>query len=260
MTQLKDFSNTIYEKLLQTIVREGYRTVTVEEYIRNKPCNEKIVMLRHDIDARPKHAVVFARLQHKYGLRGSYYWRVVPQSFDEDAIREVVDLGHELGYHYEDLTLCKGNVEQAIRHFSEKLTMFRRYYPVSTICMHGSPATKWDNKDVWRSHSYRDYDILGEPYFDINFQEVAYLTDTGRMWDGHRFSVRDKVDSRFEFNIHSTADLIRSFQQGVLPEQVMLTFHPQRWTSDTLLWGRELVVQSVKNQVKAFLIKRNAGR
>ncbi|MCX6266812.1 MAG: hypothetical protein NTW16_05570 [Bacteroidetes bacterium] len=44
------------------------------------------------------------------GIRGSYYFRVVPESYDETIIREIALLGHEIGYHYEDLTLAGGDV------------------------------------------------------------------------------------------------------------------------------------------------------
>ena len=39
-----------------------------------------------------------------------------------------------------------------------------------------------------------DYGIIAEPYFDLDFDEVFYLTDTGRRWDGDDVSVRDKVE------------------------------------------------------------------
>ena len=64
---------------------------------------------------------------------------------------------------------------------------------VKTICMHGSPLSKWDNRDLWKKYDYRDFGIIAEPYFDVDFDEVFYLTDTGRRWDGDKVSVRDKV-------------------------------------------------------------------
>jgi len=45
-------------------------------------------------------------------------------------------------------------------------------------------------------YDFRDYGIIAEPYFDVAFDEVFYLTDTGRRWDGDRVSVRDKIRSR----------------------------------------------------------------
>jgi hypothetical protein len=59
--------------------------------------------------------------------------------------------------------------------------------------MHGSPLSKYDNKMLWGKYDYHDFGIIGEPYFDVNFEEVLYLTDTGRRWDGKAVSVRDKA-------------------------------------------------------------------
>ena len=73
--------------------------------------------------------------------------------------------------------------ELAIDDFRLNLEKLRKFYPVKTICMHGSPLSKWDNRDLWKKYNYRDYGIIGEAYFDIDFGEVLYLTDTGRRWD-----------------------------------------------------------------------------
>ena len=39
--------------------------------------------------------------------------------------------------------------ELAICDFGRNLEKFRKFYPVKTICMHGSPLSKWDNRDLW---------------------------------------------------------------------------------------------------------------
>jgi len=59
--------------------------------------------------------------------------------------------------------------------------------------MHGSPLSKYDSRDLWKVYDYRDYGIIGEPYFDIDFSKVLYLTDTGRRWDGDKVNIRDRV-------------------------------------------------------------------
>jgi hypothetical protein len=59
--------------------------------------------------------------------------------------------------------------------------------------MHGSPLSRYDNRKIWEQFDYRKYGIIGEPYFDVDFSKVLYLTDTGRRWDGEHVSIRDKV-------------------------------------------------------------------
>lgn len=81
----------------------------------------------------------------------------------------------------------------AIREFERNLEKLRKISPVKTICMYGSPLSKYDNKKLWEKYDYRDYGIIAESYFNIDFNEVFYLSDTGRRWGGDSVSVRDKA-------------------------------------------------------------------
>ena len=214
-------------------------------------------MLRHDVDLLPYNSLAFAKIQAEQGVRGVYYFRAVPASWDEQVIRQIADLGHEIGYHYECLTTCKGDMKKAIADFEQNLSALRRLAPVSTICMHGSPMSRYDSKDLWKHNNYKDYGITGEPYFDVDFNKVFYLTDTGRRWDGHKMSVRDKVGgSAYDLSFHSTSEIVRFTDSGKLPDQVMLTFHPQRWNDRVFPWIRELILQNAKNMVKRLLVAR----
>lgn len=67
--------------------------------------NDKTIILRHDVDKLPENSLRFAQIQHELGIRGSYYFRMVPESFDTDIIKQIANLGHEIGYHYEDIDL-----------------------------------------------------------------------------------------------------------------------------------------------------------
>ena len=148
-------------------------------------------------------------------------------------------------------------MQAGIANFEKNLAALRKLAPVKTICMHGSPRSKWDSKALWKNYNYRDYGIIGEPYFDINFDEVFYLTDTGRRWDGWKVSLRDKVPQQEQWKeqglvFHATQDVIRAVQNGKLPNRIMMTFHPQRWHSLPLPWIKEFVLQNIKNVVKYF--------
>ena len=245
-----DFTVRMYGDLVGAIAQAGYRFSTFSAFL-GAPMPDTVI-LRHDVDAMPENSLRFAQLQQQAGISGVYYFRAVPASWHEGIIRQIADMGHEIGYHYECLTTCRGNLTLAIRDFEKNLTALRRLAPVSTICMHGSPLSRYDSKDLWKTYSYRDFGLIGEPYFDIDFATVGYLTDTGRRWDGHNVSVRDKVSSGFTHSFGSTTDLIAGLQQHQLPGQIMFTFHPQRWNSNPAYWVRELVFQRAKNVVKQY--------
>lgn len=207
---MTNFSLTSFSQLLQSLLNQHYRFLTYEEYLTQDAGDSagKWVILRHDVDLKAINSLHTAQVEADLGIQGTYYFRVVPQSNRPSIISQIADLGHEIGYHYEDLTICKGNHQKAIAHFEKQLNYFRRFYPVRTICMHGSPMTKWDNKDLWKHFDYRDYGIIGEPYFDLlganASRSVHYLTDTGRMWNGAKYSVRDKVSEGQILNYKTT--------------------------------------------------------
>lgn len=129
--------------------------------------------------------------------------------------------------------------------------------------MHGSPRSPWDSKDIWNIKSYRDFGIIGEPYFDVDFADVFYLTDTGRRWDGFNVSVRDKIPvhqdrwCRERLVFHSTDDIIHALNKDSLPRHIMMTTHPQRWNDSIIPWTREFVLQNAKNLVKKLLVKQH---
>jgi hypothetical protein len=257
-----DFTLSGYILLLKSLNNAGYAFITVEEYFFPHP--EKFIMLRHDVDGKKENSLRFAEIQHDLGIKGTYYFRMVPESFDPVVIKKIAALNHEIGYHYEDMDFAYQNAEKksvteddlfepAWKLFNEHLQTLRNLTPIKTICMHGSPRSKFDNKAVWKKFNYKDCDIIGEPYFDINFSEVFYLTDTGRRWDGSKVSVRDKVadsDTWKNLSFRSTQEFINRIEKGEMPEKIMVTFHPQRWTDNPLLWVNEYVTQNVKNYIK----------
>lgn len=257
---MADFTIHKYRQLLNTLIEQGYQFQTFSEYL-TKPSSRSIV-LRHDVDKRPQNSLKLAKLESDLGLKGVYNFRIVPKSWDKDIIKAIFSLGHEIGYHYEDLALNNGNFQKAIKNFELNLERIRNLAPVSTITMHGSPTSPHDSRDLWEKFDYKDLGLIGEPYFDIDFSKVLYLTDTGRRWDGSKVSIRDKVNPKMiqqlevkGYSIHSTNDIIRAARENALPDAIMFTIHPQRWHSRGALWLQEYVMQNAKNIAKRMLLR-----
>ena len=260
-----DFTPSTYHRLLTALKENGYEFFTFEEYCSGEK-SDKVVILRHDVDKKPANSVALAEIEASLGIHATYYFRIVPESNQPDFIRRIAELGHEIGYHYEDLTICKGDTEKAYESFQKNLAYFRTYYPVKTISMHGSPAGKYDNRDIWNHYDYRDFDIIGEPYFDFLDENVNepdgsrfYFTDTAGMWDGDKYNVRDKAIGQSADNkvkVHTTGDLIRFLTHSASAREVMINTHPQRWTDNKAEWLLEYTTQKAKNIIKRFLVLR----
>ena len=256
-----DFTRKKYIKLLSQLKDSDYVFITYADYCSgNLP--DRFVILRHDVDLRPVNSLGFAKDEKNQGVKTTYYFRAVPESWDEEIIRSIGQMGHEIGYHYESLTTCKGYVYSAYADFSKNLERLREIVAVNTICMHGSPRSPYDSKDLWKEYNYKELGIVGEPYLTTDFSKMLYLTDTGRRWDGYKVSVRDKIESCQEewnqkgWSFHSTDDIIKALQENRLPDQLMITTHPQRWNDFGISWIKELVMQNIKNLVKATIVKR----
>lgn len=279
-----DFTLLSYRNLLETLLSKGFSFITFADFLAEEGDvanrSRKIIMLRHDVDLKPHNSLATAIIEAELGIKGSYYFRMVPESFDVEIIKQIASLGHEVGYHYEtmDTASLRLNVKReklnerrkeelidyAYNEFCENLGTFRKTYPVSTICMHGSPQSEFDNKDIWKKYDYKQLGLLGEPYFDIDFNDFFYLTDTGRCWNGYRFSVRDKMPQQEQWIkdglvFSRTSDIVRAAHANALPPRIMITVHPQRWTNSPLAWMWELLFQNIKNVVKWFVVRRNVS-
>jgi len=243
---VRDFTFEKYIELCKTIL-ENYTPVTVQSYLTLKSF-KKIVIMRHDVDRNPKYALKMAKFESKIGINSTYYFRMKKGIFEPEIIKQISNLGHEIGYHYEVLDKAKGDFEKAIKIFKEELEKFRKICDIKTICMHGNPLSRWLNRDIWKKYDFNDFGIIGEPYLSIDYKSVFYFSDTGRTWDS-KYSVKDVLNSKLKQsvrNVKSTDDLIRVIKEGKLNEVCILT-HPERWSDNFSNWLKELLLQKIKN-------------
>jgi hypothetical protein len=215
-----DFTLNTLRSLLTSLNDLGYNFFSVREYFKNSaPRPGKLIILRHDVDKKPANSLAVACFEYELGIHGTYYFRIHQESFDKSIIGKIASMGHEIGYHYEDIRLAlrkakgerqkeKGESREsgvndeeelasmAIESFRENLATLREIAPIDTICMHGSPLSHVDPRVLWKFYDYSKFGISAEPYFDISLNGMLYLTDTGRRWDGSLFSIRDKALAR----------------------------------------------------------------
>lgn len=247
---MRDFTTKTYISLIESIKNAGYLFQTIEEFLEDPA--EKVVVLRHDSDIWPKNDLILAKIENKYAINATYYFRI-PDTFNLDIITKVRDLGHEIGYHYEDLANAHGDYTKAIAEFKQNLEIIRKVYPVKTVVMHGRPLSKWDSRKLWDKYSLKEFGLIGEPYLSIDYNSVFYLTDNGSRWDGERMSIRDTVNSDFSFSIRTTFQLIEAFNTGKLPNRIIINSHAARWNDNLGVWIYRYFLQKAKNFAKYIL-------
>ena len=243
----RDFTYSMYEELLDAGLESGYEYLTMREYFGDGEVPERFVILRHDVDRKPENALDLARIEADRGVASTYYFRTIDKTFEPELIDEIESLGHEIGYHYEDVDRSDGDVEEAHRSFETHLERLRREVTVDTVCMHGNPLTPHDNRTMWADGGdTEEYDLLGEAYLAMDFTDVMYYSDTGRTWSDGPVKVKDHTigDDEKDVQVDATPELIRLIESGEIDRFCILA-HPNRWAGDPSEW----MVQTTKDTV-----------
>jgi hypothetical protein len=93
-----------YEYCLRSAKEEGYSFGLMKDYRSGR--EDKLIVLRHDVDSDPIQALNFSDIEKKLGIRATYFFRV--HSADNlfslgnyPAIKRILNEGHEVGLHAE---------------------------------------------------------------------------------------------------------------------------------------------------------------
>lgn len=247
---MNDFTVAKYRELLSEILRSGYNVYGVAEWLKSNP--SKGVLIRHDIDRTPGNALLTARAESDLGIRSTYYCRILPHCFKPHILHEIASMGHEIGYHYEDLALARGDFKEALRLFRIHLTQVRELYPVTTVAMHGSPLAPYDNRLIWKHAKLTDFDLIGEAFQTVDYSNMYYCTDTGRTWGETKANLRDRPAKFLTADVDTTNDLIKFV--GSTPNlQLALVTHPERWSDSAFHWHFQKLRDTTFNVAKLLL-------
>lgn len=248
---IRDFTLEKYRLLCQAIVESAVQVTTIHKYLLKPDQAKRMLVLRHDVDRCPQNALLMAKLESEFKLRSTYYFRFKLHVFKTDIIRQIADLGHDIGYHYETLSKARGNFPEALKLFEHELSEFRKITQVHTICMHGSPLSPFDNRDLWKKYDFHQFNLTGEAFLSIDYRKVQYFTDTGRTWKKTQFNIRDFSPGSQPANaIKSTDDLIMAIRQKTYP-QICISAHPERWASTLPNWVFSFGFDQLSNFLKA---------
>ena len=247
------FTFADYDDLLAAGQEAGYEFLTVREYLAAEELPERFLVLRHDVDRKAENSHKMARLEAERGVESTYYFRT--STFEPELARAVERLGHEVGYHYEDYVKAGGDIERAHELFEDSLRWFRHVCEVDTVCMHGNPLSPHDNRDMFTADGapgLDEYDLLGEAYLTMDFEDVTYFSDTSRTWLDGPLKIKDHTMGEGEKAVaaDTTAELTALFADREVSRACVLA-HPNRWADSY----PELVAERTKDTA-VNLVKR----
>jgi len=162
---------------------------------------ERALLLRHDIDDRPKWIEPMARVEAECGAVSVYCLQVRSRFYALDdeadrAVRTLLECGHELGLHFDssamtsDAEVLEGVVREAA------LLEARYETPVRVVSFH-MPGVRPVGHIALPAPLINTY----APRF---FGEIAYLSDSNQSWRGKDPATELRRAARIQFLTHPT--------------------------------------------------------
>ena len=165
-----EFSLEHYKECIELAKDKGYMILPIKHYndpnYHQYPKNSKTILLRHDVDFSLEYAYELANFEYDLGINSSYYIYLHSELYNAlspksmGMIREMKDMGHEIGLHTEGTNYIM---------FEEEL--LDKIFNKPTITSYTS--------HLWNLRKPLIIPSLTNPQTDI---KIKYISDSGRNW------------------------------------------------------------------------------
>lgn len=101
------FKLSHYEDMLTLALKEGFMPLSFRDYSANNKGNDKILLLRHDVDFRLDRALEMAKIEADLDIAATYFIRLHSPSYNPfgfkeyKILRELYGMNMEIGLHTE---------------------------------------------------------------------------------------------------------------------------------------------------------------
>jgi hypothetical protein len=94
--------------------------------------------------------------------------------------------------------------------------------------------------------------LLGEPYLSLDYNKVAYFSDSGRTWEDKN-KIKDRVSATNSNEVKNTDELIKIIMKWE-PENICILTHPERWNKNFLDYITRYCIDLAYNIGKKVLV------
>lgn len=175
-----DLSSKHYMEILTLLRTNGYRFIFYKDHRNNNQINEKLVILRHDIDQSIEAAYHMAQTEYEQGVKSTYFvWLTSPfynilDPTKTKILKKILDLGHDIGLHFDPTAYTES------MDLSEKLQMEAAIlakvinYKISSFSFH-RPSKQLLLQNLQIKGLINSYD-------KTFFEEFKYISDSNHHW------------------------------------------------------------------------------
>lgn len=175
---------------------------------------ERALLLRHDIDDRPKWIEPMSRIEAEQGKVATYCLQVHSRFYGLDAeadraVAALLDDGHELGLHFDSSAMASD--DEVLEGVEREADLLEQRYdvPIRVVSFHMPGVRPVGHLDLGdRVNTYA-------PRF---FAEIGYLSDSNQNWRGKDPETELRQAARIQFLTHPTLWSGRTLRE-ILDEQ-----------------------------------------
>lgn len=180
-----EFTYKAYKKLIVNLNEKGYKSCFYDEV----DFFEKTVILRHDIDFSPKKALEIAKIEYELGVKSTFFVLLSSEFYNifsksvSKALNEIVDMGHQVGLHFDEKRYNKASIEDITKKIYSELNILKMALNRSNdvISMH-RPSKLILNKDI-------KFEGAINSYSKKFFTDIKYVSDSRMSWKEDVFEV-----------------------------------------------------------------------
>ena len=240
-----------WDSFCKQLYQKGLKSIPAKDVSQS---SREYIVLKHDVETDVGKALEMAKIEWKYGHKGSYYVQAYLLEDERNVmmLKKMQDLGHEISYHHDVMDSCKGDIEKAAAEFKKNLELFETNgFHVKTVCQHGNPLVERvgyaSNRDFFRSERiqscYPDLADIMVDYKNKYATEYLYFSDAGRRFQLIYDPINNDIINSDDKNVlyKDTNELLAALQ---MDGGNIISTHPHRWTKS-----------AIEYILKAFLFK-----
>lgn len=230
-----EFNLKSYKSFIELALSKDYKFLP---YINNYSEDNKIILLRHDIDADPSAALAIAELEYSCSIRSTFFFMVRSPLYNlfsrscDKIVRDIIEMEHHIGLHFDAGYICNQDIQSEIDRQIEFLNNNFRI-DISAVSFHQPDSGILNNEiKIRQINTYDKIDMKG----------FFYISDTNMGW-----KKSTPIDLLNDGRYH----------------RIQLLIHPLWWVDESLstidAWDKAIVRNFNREQQQIILTERAFG-
>ncbi|WP_052500305.1 hypothetical protein [Priestia megaterium] len=220
------FTYKQYKNVLLQAQKSNYKFINYDD--KKLTSNEKIIILRHDIDFSLEQALRMAQLENSCDVKATYFIMLTSDFYNPCSLNsrsilyDILNLGHDIGLHFDEKAYATKNINELNPFILREIKLLSSIIDkkVKSFSFHRP------SRDILDSNLQLDKII--NTYEDRFFSKIKYLSDSRKEW-------RDQ----------SIDEVIK----GELYPRIQLLIHPI-WWEDSNLTFNEIFINYTKRHIE----------